>query len=273
MPHVIAKLADRLGRIGRFLWSGWAGLAGLAVLAAVWQAGHEAYGDFILSAPAATVKAAAAILGEPDNLLVVWQTARRAGQGFALAVAIGAGGGLVAGYSAATMRLARPILTVLLGVPPIAWIVLAMIWFGATDGTVVTTVVVAATPLVFVSVAEGVMTRDRRLDDMATAFGAGPTARLATLGLRHVLAVLFPALTVALGTAVKVAVMAELLANAGGIGGALAMARANLDVTAALAWVLIAVGGLILAEYLLVHPIRAELERWRDAGRPWGVKR
>lgn len=269
----LGRLAERLGRIGAFLWSGWAGLCGLAVFAAVWQAGHEVYGDFILSAPAATVVTALGILTEPENLRLIWETVRRAAQGFLLATIVGVVGGLSAGYSAATMRLFRPILTVLLGVPPIAWIVLAMIWFGASDGTVVTTVVVAATPLIFVSVAEGVMTRDRKLDDMAMAFGAGPLARLTTLGLRHVLAFLFPALTVALGSAVKVAVMAELLANTGGIGGALALARANLDVTMALAWVLIAVGGLIALEYLLVHPVRAEFERWRDASRPWGVKR
>lgn len=44
-------------------------------------------------------------------------------------------------------------------------------------------------------------------------------------------------------------------------------------VAEALAWVLIAVAGLILVEHALVHPVRAEFERWRDAARPWGVKR
>lgn len=268
-----AVLFDRLGRFGRLLWSGWAGLAGLALVAALWQAGHEVYGDFILSEPAATMKAALFILTEPQSLRLVAETVRRAAEGFLLAVASGILAGLAAGYSAATMRLARPILTVLLGVPPIAWIVLAMIWFGSSDGTVTITVVVAATPVIFLGVAEGVMSRDRKLDDMARAFGAGPLLRLWTLGLRHVSGFLFPALTVALGTSFKVAVMAELLANTGGIGGELALARANLDVTTALAWVLIAVGGLITVEYLLVHPVRAEVERWREASRPWGVKR
>ncbi len=268
-----AALRHRLGRLGRFVWSGWAGLAALALLAAVWQVGHEAYGGFILPAPLATLVAAANLLESPAAWATAFQTALRALEGFALSGALGAAAGLAAGYSPATLRLARPLITVLLGVPPIAWIVLAMIWFGSTDGTVITTVVVAATPLVFVGAAEGVVTRDRGLDDMARAFGAGPVARLATLGLRHVSAHLFPALAVALGTAFKVAVMAELLANVGGVGGALASARANLDVEAALAWVLIAVAVLIAVEYGLIHPARAELERWRDAARPWGVRR
>ncbi len=268
-----SAMPDRLGRIGRFLWAGWAGLAGLALFAALWQAGHEHYGDFILPAPLATLQAAFAILQDPAAWTIAATTALRAGKGFALSALIGAACGLAAGYSAATMRMARPILTFLLGVSPIAWIVLAMIWFGSTDGTAVVTVVVAATPVIFVGVAEGVMTRDRRLDDMARAFGAGPALRLTSLGLRHVAAYFFPALTLALGTACKVTVMAELLANTGGIGGALATARANLDIALALAWVLIAVAGLIALEYGVVHPIRAEFERWRDAARPWGVRR
>jgi NitT/TauT family transport system permease protein len=264
---------SRLGRTASFLWSAWSGLAALALLAALWQAGHEAYGDFILPAPLDTVHTAFAILSSPKAWDIALLTGLRALEGFTVSALAGALLGLAAGYSPATLRLARPLVTILLGVPPIAWIVLAMLWFGSTDGTVIITIVVAAMPLVFVGVAEGIMARDRGLDDMARAFGAGPVKRLTTLGLRHVAAHLFPALVVALGMAFKVAVMAELLANVGGIGGELARSRANLDVSASMAWVVIAVGALILVEYGLVHPVRSEFERWRAAARPWGVKR
>lgn len=266
-------IIDRLGRLGRFFWSGWAGLTGLALFAALWQAGNEQYGGFILPTPLDTILVGWTIIMEPASWALAGQTILRAAEGFVLAVLVGTVGGLAAGYSPATMRLSRPILTLQLGVPPIAWIVLAMIWFGSTDATVIITVVIAATPLIFVSTAEGALTRDRGLDDMARAFGAGPLVRLRTVGLRHVAAFLFPALTVSLGSAVKVAVMAELLSNIGGIGGALATARANLDVAGALAWVLLAVAGLIAMEYLFLHPLQAEFDRWREAARPWGVKR
>lgn len=269
----MGALADRLGRSARFLWSAWSGLAALSLLAALWQLGHETYGDFILPAPVATVEAAYQALSRPETWDIASLTTWRALKGFAVASLAGAAFGLAAGYFPAVLRISRPLVTVLLGVPPIAWIVLAMIWFGSTDGTVVTTILVAAAPLVFVGVAEGVVTRDRGLDDMARAFGANAVTRLATLGLRHVAAHLFPALVIALGMAFKVAVMAELLANVGGIGGELARSRSNLDVAGALAWILISVGALIAVEYGIVHPIRSEFERWRAAAQPWGVKR
>jgi NitT/TauT family transport system permease protein len=264
---------DRLGRTGRFLWSAWSGLAALGLLAALWQVGHEAYGDFILPTPLATLQAALAALSRPETWDIALLTTGRALKGFVMAGLAGGAAGLAAGYSPATLRLARPLVTVLLGVPPIAWIVLAMIWFGSTDGTVAVTILFAAAPVVFVGVAEGVMSRDRGLDAMARAFGANAWKRLTTLSLRHVAAHLFPALVLALGSAFKVAVMAELLANVGGIGGELARSRANLDIAGALAWILIAVGALIVVEYGLVHPVRAEFERWRAAAQPWGVKR
>ncbi|WP_374652455.1 ABC transporter permease [Dongia sp.] len=266
-------MTDRLGRFGRFLWAGWSGMAGIALFAALWQAGNERYGDFILPAPVDVAGAAWAILSETRNWTVAGLTILRGAEGFGLATVIGMAGGLTAGYSPAIMRLSRPILTLLVGVPPIAWIVLAMIWFGSTDATVIVTVVVAITPAIFISAAEGAMTRDRGLEDMAMAFGIGPFGRLGSIGLRHVASYLFPALSVSLGSAIKVAVMAELLSNIGGIGGALAMSRATLDMRGALAWTLLAVIGVIAIEYLLLRPVQSELERWRDAARPWGVKR
>lgn len=263
-------MLDRLGRAGRFLWGGWAGIAALSLLAALWQAGHEAYGAFILPAPLDTLRAAAAILAEPDHWPAFRNTMTRALAGFALASAIGAAGGIVAGYSPATLRLSRPLLTVILGVPPIAWLVLALIWFGANNGMVIVTIVVGVLPLVFAGVAEGVASRDRGLNVMAQAFGAGPLRRVA-LGLRQMLAHLFPALKLGLATSVKVAVMIEVLASVG--GDELASARQYMDVTQALVWVLLAVAGLIALEYAMIHPVRAELERWREAARPWGVRR
>ena len=265
--------ADRVGRTGRFLWSAWSGLAALMLLAALWQVGHETYGDFILPSPLATFHTAIALLGDHHAWELTFLTTRRALKGFAFASVFGASLGLAAGYFPAVLRLAKPLVTVLLGVPPIAWIVLAMIWFGSTDGTVAMTILVSSSPLIFVSVAEGIITRDRKLDDMARAFGASGLKRLTTLSLRHVSAYLFPALAVSHGSAFKVAVMAELLANVGGIGGELARNRANLDIAGSLAWVLIAVTALIVIEYGLIHPVRAEFERWRIAAQPWGVKR
>ncbi|MEM6943228.1 MAG: ABC transporter permease subunit [Pseudomonadota bacterium] len=269
---VTARLRARAGLVLEFLWSAWAGVAALCLLCAAWQAASETYGPFILTTPLETLRAIGELALDAEARAIAITTLQRSLSGFALVALAGTALGVVAGYSPATMRLASPLITVLLGVPPIAWIVLAMIWFGGSDATVRAVIVAAALPVVFMGAARGITTRDRLLDLMAQAFGAGPWRRFLTIGLRQITTTLFPALSLALGTAFKVAVMAELLSNAGGIGGALADARINLDIAAALAWVVMSVGLLIAVEYTLINPVKSEIDGWRRAAQPWGVR-
>ncbi|MBW9091862.1 ABC transporter permease subunit [Rhizobium wenxiniae] len=267
------SLAGRISRTAQFLWSGWSGLAGLSVFAALWQVAHEAYGNFILPSPLETLAAATALLGEASSWQLLLTTSSRALSGFALAGAIGTMAGCLAGFHPALLRLVQPQITLMLGVPPIAWIVLLMIWFGTGSATVTTTAAIACLPIVFLGAAEGIANRDRLLDDMALSLGMGRVRRFVRITVPQMLNRLFSILIMALGTAFKAAVMAELLANAGGIGEALAVSRSNLDVANALAWILLSVSALLAVEYGLIQPTRSELEVWRHAARPWGVKR
>ncbi len=261
------------GWVGRYLWSAWAGAAGLCCLAAAWKAGHEFYGSFILPSPLETLSAVGDLVTGQAFATAARETAERSLAGFMLAVGIGTSAGVIAGYSFAAMRLMRPIVTVILGVPPIAWIVLALIWFGSTGGSAVMTVVVAALPISFVGGLEGVATRDRALDAMARSFGAGAWMRFRTVTAPHLVSYLFPAWITTAGTAWKVTVMAELLSNSGGLGGELATARSLFDIPQVMALIVVVVAFALITEYVLLHPLRDRLERWRDAGLPWGVKR
>lgn len=261
------------GWAGRYVWSAWAGAAGLFCLAAAWQAGHEFYGSFILPSPVETLDALSSLVREPAFAEAARLTAERSAVGFLLAVGFGTTAGAIAGYSFAAMRLMRPIVTVILGVPPIAWIVLALIWFGSTGGSAVMTVVVAALPISFAGGLEGVATRDRALDTMARSFGAGTWMRFRTVTRPHLTSYLFPAWTTTAGSAWKITVMAELLSNTGGIGGELATARTLFDIPRVMALIVAVVAFALFTEYILLQPLRDRLERWREAGLPWGIKR
>lgn len=271
--NLTGRLLDLAAWAGRYVWAGWAGAAGLFCVAAAWQAGHEIYGSFILPAPLETLATLVALTHEPAFLKAARETAERALAGFALSVGLGTLAGAIAGYSFAAMRLMRPIVTFILGVPPIAWIVLALIWFGSSGGSAVLTVTVASLPISFVGGLEGVATRDRALDAMAQSFGAGRWLRFRTVTVPHLVSYLFPAWITTAGSAWKVTVMAELLSNAGGIGGELATARALFDIPRVMALIVAAVAFALVTEYGLIQPVRDRLEAWRQAGQPWGVKR
>jgi len=249
--------------IPAYLWSGWGALASLFLLVAGWEAVSLAYGPLVLPDPAAAFDRLFALIDSGAAGTELALTARRAMTGLALAILVGSLLGLLAGLSLTASMLARPIVTVLLGTPPIAWLVLAMLWFGASDGTPIFTVFVACLPVIFIGALAGTRTLDHHLKDVATVFRLPWRMKLVDLYLPHVVSYLFPAWINALGNAWRVVVMAELLSSADGVGASLAVARSQLDMDAALAWIAAVVLTLLAVEYLLLEPIKREVERWR----------
>ena len=261
------QLAWRLLRgMPAYLWSGWGAAASLLLLTALWELGAGFYDPLILPGPLVTFATLGGLLASGAALPELATTARRALGGLLLAGGAGSALGLLAGLSMTASMLVRPWVTLLLGMPPIAWLVLAMLWFGAGDGTPVFTVFVACLPVVFIGALQGTRTLDHHLKDVARAYRLPWRMRLTDLYLPHVAAYLFPAWITALGSSWKVAVMAELLATSDGVGAALAVTRSHLDTSASQAWICAVVGSLLVLEYALLEPIKRELERWRGAG-------
>lgn len=268
-----AALAAALRRALAYLWSGWGAVASLLLLAAAWQFGAERLGPLLLPTPLETLATLARWVGDGSLWPELGVTARRALAGFALALAAGSLLGVLAGLSPGTALLARPLVTVLLGMPPIAWLVLALLWFGSGDGTPVFTVFVACLPVVFGGALQGARTLDAPLADMARAFRLPWAMRWRDVALPHLLSYLFPAWITALGVAWKVTVMAELLSSPDGVGAALASARSHLDTPAALAWVIAVLAALLVLEYLLLEPLKRLFEGWRAAEPATGAAR
>lgn len=253
-----------LGGLPAYLWSGWGALASLFLFLALWDAAAARYGALVLPAPMDTFRRLAELIAQGEAYPELLATGRRALLGFALSAVVGSLLGLAAGLSMTASTMARPLATVLMGMPPIAWLVLAMLWFGASDGTPVFTVFIAGFPLVFVGALQGTRTLDNRLKDMAHAFRLPRRMLLTDVYLPHVVSYLFPAWITALAMSWKVVVMAELFATQDGVGAALAVSRSHLDTPATTAWIVAVVGLLLAVEYLLLEPLKREVERWRE---------
>lgn len=253
-----------LAGIPAYLWSGWGALASLFMLLALWDWGAQVYGDLVLPSPLATFDTLAGLLAKGAAWPELAVTAKRALIGFALSLAAGSGLGLIAGLSMTASMMARPIVTVLVGMPPIAWLVLALLWFGSGDATPVFTVFIACFPIVFVGALQGMRTLDDQLKDVARAYRLPARMTLTDVYLPHVVSYLFPAWIAALGMSWKIVVMAELLSTSDGVGAALAVSRSHLDMAASMGWIAAVVGLLLAVEYLVLEPIKREVEGWRS---------
>lgn len=247
-----------------YLWSGWGAVASIFLFMACWDVGNQIYGNLILPSPLETLQTLVQMLQDDAVWAEIRTTIYRASVGFALSLFFGTAIGLLAGFFATASMMSRPIVTILLGMPPIAWIVLAMIWFGMSDETVIFTVIVASFPLIFVGALQGTRTLEDNLKEMADSFNLPWHMKFFDVYFPHIFSYVFPAWVSGLGMAWKIVVMAELLATSNGMGASLAVARSQLDTPTALALVVILVGSLMFIEYIILEPIKREVELWRS---------
>ena len=247
-----------------YLWSGWGAIASILLFIASWDFGNQIYGNLILPSPLETFQTLGLMLQDDSVIEEIKTTLYRAGVGFGISLLVGSILGLLAGFFATASMMSRPIVTILMGMPPIAWIVLAMIWFGMGDETVIFTVVIASFPIIFVGALQGTRTLEGDLKEMANSFNFPWHMKFMDVYFPHIFSYIFPAWVSGLGMAWKIVVMAELLATSNGIGASLAVARSQLDTPTALALVSIMIGSLMFIEYVILEPIKREVESWRS---------
>lgn len=246
-----------------YLWSGWGAIASIFLFLGFWDLGNQVYGNLVLPNPKETFLTLFEMLKDENMVNEILITTKRAVIGFSFSLVFGTLLGLLSGLFVTASMMSRPIVTILMGMPPIAWIVLAMIWFGMGDMTVIFTVIVASFPIIFIGALQGTRTLEGDLKEMADSFHLSFKMKLFDLYFPHIFSYIFPAWIGALGMAWKIVVMAELLSANDGIGSALAIARSQLDTPAALALVVIMIGTLLLIEYIILEPIKREVESWR----------
>lgn len=246
-----------------YLWSGWASIASIFLFIALWDLGNKIYGDLVLPAPLETFSTLLMLFDDADALLEMQTTLYRALLGFGVSLLLGTLLGLFAGFFLTASMMSRPIITILVGMPPIAWVVLAMIWFGMSDESVIFTVVITVFPIIFVGSLQGTRTLDGDLKEMACSFHLPWHMRFFDVYFPHIFSYVFPAWVSGLGMAWKIVIMAKLLASGTGVGSLLGVARSQLDMPMALAIVLIMIASLMFVEYIILEPIKREVESWR----------
>ena len=142
----------------------------------------------------------------------------RVGCGFALAVLVAVPTGLLMGRVDAVYRTLNPVFQIMRPISPIAWIPLAILWFGVGDVSPVFLIFIAAVFPMIVQTASGVHTIERRYLHAAQNFGVSRR----TLFLRVIVPAVLPEIVVGmrigLGVAWLVVVAAEMIALHSGLG-------------------------------------------------------
>ncbi|SUO93191.1 ABC transporter permease [Suttonella ornithocola] len=247
---------SRFSAIVDYLMGAMAAASSLCVLLALWQLAAEYLGALVLPEPKVVFYRMAEILATNSGWETLGITIFSGLLGVIIACIVGISSGFIAGWSRTVAVFFRPWITVLLGTPPIIWVILALFWFSQGVPVTLFTVSIAVTPMLFAAAMMSLITRPKSLLEMAKVYQLPWLTRIHHIWLPHLSQSLMPAIIVATGTGLKLTVMAELLGGSQGIGAKIADARTFLDTVEVLAYVCLIISIIMFIEYGVLEPIK-----------------
>jgi ABC-type nitrate/sulfonate/bicarbonate transport system permease component len=149
----------------------------------------------------------------------------------------------------------RRILTFLNSFPSVGWAILAVIWFGISNATVVFIQVAIVLPFCLINLLEGFRQLDRDLIELGDSLTRNRSRLYAKLVLPMLMPFATAALRIAYGISWKVALVSELFGARSGLGYLLQQAQVTADAAMVLATCLVIVLLFGLVDRLVLRPL------------------
>lgn len=181
----------------------------------------------LLPSPVAVFKRFVFLLGDAQFLQNAGATLYRLFVGFAIAVVLGVGIGILAAGSRTVAALMQPVIRVLAPVPKIALYPALVLMFGFDHSSKVALVVADALFPILLATYQGAMAVDPKLVWSARAAGASPTRCLFTIVLTAALPSILTGARIGLIISCIVVFLAEMILSTDGLGQLLVRAARN----------------------------------------------
>jgi NitT/TauT family transport system permease protein len=138
--------------------------------------------------------------------------------GFVVAAFIAVPLGVAMGWSRKVMYIVNPVVEILRPIPPIAWIGLALLWFGIGLSSAVFLVFIGAFFPILLNTIDGVRNVEKRLIEVAYTFGASDREVLTKVVVPAALPTIYTGMRVGMGIGWMCVVAAEMIAARYGLG-------------------------------------------------------
>lgn len=154
-----------------------------------------------------------------QNLLVdILASLKRVVVGFLIAAVLGIGVGLFAGFNRTAANFVTPLVELFRPIPPIAWIPLAILWFGLGDKPAYFLVFLGAFFPIFTNVFFGVTAVEETYKRAAYSLGATKRYFITDILIPASLPHIFTGMRIGLGVGWIVVITAELVGAQSGLG-------------------------------------------------------
>jgi NitT/TauT family transport system permease protein len=190
----------------------------IASLIAVWWALVAATGSVIFPTPWQVVRGTAELIEDGTLWTHIGASLLRVLAGFLLAVVIGVPLGIWMGWVASAFRTLNPIVQMLRPISPIAWIPIAILWFGVGNASPIYLIFISSLFPLIVQTTVGVHTIERRYLWAAENFAVSRVTLFRRVVIPAVLPQVLVGMRIGLGVAWLVVVAAEMIALRSGLG-------------------------------------------------------
>ena len=189
-----------------------------AVLAALWHYAVVWTATKVFPSPVSVERALAELIRKSLLWRYIGDSLGRVAIGFGVAAAVAIPLGLTLGWYARANQVVNPVLQLLRPISPIAWIPVAIIFFGIGDRAAIFLIFVGAFFPIVVACANGVANVPAIYRRAGRNFGLGPARLLTHVVFPAALPQIIIGLRIALGIAWLVVVAAEMVAVDSGLG-------------------------------------------------------
>lgn len=193
-------------------------LAVFILLVSVWWIVVVKTNSAIFPTPLQVATGAMELVGDGTLWEHISSSLMRVGAGFGLATLVAIPLGLWMGRVEAAYTTLNPIFQVLRPISPIAWIPLAILWFGVGNASPIFLIFIASVFPLIVQTASGVHTIEKRYLRAAENFGVSRAKLFRQVIIPAVLPEIIVGMRISLGVAWLVVVAAEMIALRSGLG-------------------------------------------------------
>jgi NitT/TauT family transport system permease protein len=218
--------------------------------------------EFVMPDPIKSIKLALELFYRHDLVYHTFISFARVVSAVLLSLVIG-GIFVWAGWYFWPLRLlvANRIIPLLNAFSSLGWAMLAIIWFGVNDGSVLFVEVAILLPFSMINLWEGVRSLDSEILEMARSFTKGRWKILWRIVLPLLFPFIFAAVRMSYGVGWKVGLIAELFGSRAGLGYLLDLARQNLDTPLVFAVIIALVFMVMAMERLVFDPLERRAQR------------
>jgi NitT/TauT family transport system permease protein len=193
-------------------------LAVIAVLLAAWWLAVIATHSAIFPTPWQVLTGAYELARDGTLWIDIGASLMRVAVGFALAVVVAVPAGLWMGWVAGAFETLNPVFQILRPISPIAWIPIAILWFGVGNASPIFLIFMSSVFPMVVQTTAGVHTIERRYLWAAENFGVSRATLFRRVVIPAVLPQIIVGMRIGLGVAWLVVVAAEMIALRSGLG-------------------------------------------------------